>query len=365
MKFCDLNKQYNLYQEEIDAAIKKVIANTAFINGPEIKELETQLANYTGVQHALGCASGTDALLIPLIALDIQPGDEIIVPAFTFFATAEIIAHYRAKPVFVDVDPVTFNLDPNKIHKKITSKTKGIIAVSLYGQCAEFDQINEIANQNGLWVIEDGAQSFGAEYKSRKSCSLTKIATTSFFPAKPLGCYGDGGAIFTSDHHIAEKMRIILNHGQEARYKHKFIGINGRLDTMQAAILIVKLKHFTEELKLRNRVAENYTSKLKKIVNTPVVLNHHHSTWAQYTIQVDQRDQLAQYLRENEIPTAIHYPIPLYRQEAFGYLNEDSQEFPVSEELSQKVLSLPMHPFLAEQEITNICNVIKEFYHGK
>jgi UDP-2-acetamido-2-deoxy-ribo-hexuluronate aminotransferase len=254
---------------------------------------------------------------------------------------------------------VTFNLDPEKIEEKITSKTKGIIVVSLYGQCADFDRINDIADKHGLWVIEDGAQSFGAEYKGKKSCALTKIATTSFFPAKPLGCYGDGGAIFTTDPAIAEKLRMIRNHGQEKRYYHKMIGFNGRMDTLQAAILRVKLKHFPKEIIERNKVANDYTQALKGIVDTPVVLDGNLSVWAQYTIRVDKRDLLRESLTKYDIPTAVHYPMPLPKQEAFKYLKQGT-DFPVSNILSEKVMSLPMHPFLSTDEINYIAQKIKE-----
>ena len=235
MKFVDLKKQYLKYKSEIDCAIHNVIENTAFINGPDSTAFENELEEFSGAKHALGCSSGTDAIVIAMMAIGVKPGDEIIVPAFTFIATAETVAFLGAKPVFADVDPVTFNIDPESIEAKITDKTKGIIPVSLYGQCADFNEINTIAANHNLWVIEDGAQSFGAEYKSKRSCTLTNVGTTSFFPAKPLGCFGDGGAIFTDDADLAEKMRIILNHGQEKRYHHKYIGLNGRLDTLQAA----------------------------------------------------------------------------------------------------------------------------------
>ena len=291
--------------------------------------------------------------------MDVNPGDEVICPAFTFIATGTMISVLGAKPVFVDVDPVTFNLDPDKIEEKITNKTKGIIPVSLYGQCADFDRINAIAEKHGLWVLEDGAQSFGAEYKGKRSCSLTKMATTSFFPAKPLGCYGDGGAIFTSDNELAEKLKMIRNHGQEKRYLHKMIGYNGRIDTLQAAILLVKLKYFPTEIKERNRIAESYTNKLKGYVDTPVVLPGNMSVWAQYTIRVKDRDALRKKLSEYDIPTAVHYPMPLPKQEAFKYLRQGT-DFPVSNKLSDTVMSLPMHPFLTEEEITFICDKIKE-----
>ena len=363
MEFCDLHRQYLEYKQEMDAAIAGVIKNTAFINGPDIRELENELAEYSGAKHAIACSSGSDAISLALFALDIKPGDEVICPAFTFIATGTMIAVTGAKPVFVDVDPQTFNLDPEKLEEKISERTKGIIVVSLYGQCADFDRINKIAEEHGLWVIEDAAQSFGAEYKGKRSCALTQIATTSFFPAKPLGCYGDGGAIFTSDPVLAEKLMMIRNHGQEKRYHHKIIGFNGRMDTLQAAILRVKLKHFDKEIKERNRVAASYTEKLKVFADTPKVLADNLSVWAQYTIRVENRDGLREKLASYDIPTAVHYPMPLPKQEAFAYLKQGT-DFPVSNKLSETVVSLPMHPFLTEEEITLICEKIKEAVNG-
>jgi UDP-2-acetamido-2-deoxy-ribo-hexuluronate aminotransferase len=364
MEFCDLYRQYQTYQKEIDSAIAAVIRDTAFINGPDIAALETELAAFCGSPHALACSSGSDAISIALMALDVNPGDEVICPAFTFIATATMISIVGAVPVFVDVDPVTFNLDPEKITGKITSRTKGIIAVSLYGQCADMDAINKIAQENGLWVLEDAAQSFGAEYKGRYSCALSSIATTSFFPAKPLGCYGDGGAIFTDDAVIAEKIRMIRNHGQEKRYYHKMIGVNGRMDTIQAAILRVKLRYFKKEISERNRVAKAYNKALEGIVDIPRVLEDNVSVWAQYTVRVDQRDALREQLAKQNIPTAVHYPMPLPSQEAFRDLLQDPKDFPVSYRLSGTVLSLPMHPFLSNEEILYVTEKIKEFYYG-
>ncbi|MEA3392636.1 MAG: DegT/DnrJ/EryC1/StrS family aminotransferase [Candidatus Marinimicrobia bacterium] len=363
MKFCDLHRQYIEYKKEIDAAIAGVIDKTAFINGPDIAELENELADFSGANSAIACSSGSDAISLALMALDVQPGDEVLCPAFTFIATGTMISVVGAKPVFVDVDPVTFNLDPDKIEEKITAKTKGIIVVSLYGQCADFDRINDIAKKHDLWVLEDGAQSFGAEYKGKRSCALTNIATTSFFPAKPLGCYGDGGAIFTADAEIAEKIRMIRNHGQEKRYHHKMIGVNGRMDTLQAAIIRVKLKYFPNEIKERNRVADTYTEELKDCVNTPLVLKNNLSVWAQYTIQVENRDKLRETLAKDDIPTAVHYPMPLPKQEAFKYL-EQGIDFPVSNRLSETVISLPMHPFLSNEEIGFVSQKIKDAING-
>ncbi len=363
MQFCDLHRQYVEYKSEIDAAIAGVIEKTAFINGPDVKALEKELADFSGASNAIACSSGSDAIFLSLMGLDVQPGDEVLCPAFTFIATGTMISIIGAIPVFVDVDPITFNIDPEKIEEKITSGTKGIIAVSLYGQCADFDKINAIAEKHGLWVLEDGAQSFGAEYKGKRSCALTKIATSSFFPAKPLGCYGDGGAIFTSDPELAEKIKMIRNHGQEKRYHHKIIGINGRMDTLQAAIIRVKLKHFPKEITERNRVAAAYTQALKTSVDTPVVLPDNLSVWAQYTIRVKDRDKLREILTKDDIPTAVHYPMPLPKQEAFQFLDQGT-DFPASNRLSETVVSLPMYPFLTEDEINFIAQKIKDAING-
>ncbi len=357
MQFVDLKKQYQKYKTEIDAEIQNVLDSCQFINGPAVNELEADLSSFCGAKHSVACSSGTDALVLAMMALDVKPGDEIIVPAFTFIATGSMVSFLGAIPVFADVDPVTFNISPDEIEKKIGPKTKGIIAVSLFGQCADFDKINKIAGDNGLWVVEDGAQSFGAEYKDKRSCNLTKIATTSFFPAKPLGCYGDGGAVFTNDDEINEKLRMYVNHGQEKRYFHKVIGINGRMDTIQAAVLKVKLKYFNNEIKERNDIASFYTTHLSDYVKTPIILFENKSVWAQYTICVENRDRLIEALSLKKIPTAIHYPLSLPRQEAFFNLNIQ-QTFPVTDDLSSKVMSLPMHPFLSKEDIENICSII-------
>ncbi|MBI9107187.1 MAG: DegT/DnrJ/EryC1/StrS family aminotransferase [Spirochaetales bacterium] len=358
MEFVDLKKQYLEYKVEIDTEIKSVLDNCQFINGPAVKELETDLSAFCGAEHSIACSSGTDALTLAMMALDVKPGDEIIVPAFTFIATASMVSFLGAVPVFCDVDPVTFNIDPKLIKDKITSKTRGIIAVSLYGQTADFDIINSVAEENNLWVIEDAAQSFGAEYKGKKSCNLTKISTTSFFPAKPLGCYGDGGAVFTNDDELNERIRIVVNHGQEKRYFHKYIGVNGRMDTLQAAVVKVKLKYFSDEIKKRNSVAEKYTELLESFVKTPVVLSENKSVWAQYTIRTEKRDKIIDSLSAKGIPSAIHYPMPLPRQEAFSYLGQPV-DFTVSDNLSIEVMSLPMHPFLETNDIETVCSAIK------
>ena len=364
MEFNDLKKQYTTYQEEIDAAIQSVIDSTSFINGEAIQLLENELATFTGVKHAIACSSGTDALLLSLMALNLKPGDEVICPAFSFIASASMLSFYHARPVFVDVSPIDFNIDISRIEEKITPRTKGIIAVSLFGQCADFNAINTIAKKHGLWVIEDGAQSFGANYFGGKSCSLTNIATTSFFPAKPLGCYGDGGAIFTNDDQLAEMMKMLRRHGQEKRYVHKYIGINGRMDTLQAAILRVKLKHFDTEIKNRQKAANLYSELLKDQVLLPEVVAGRGSVWAQYTIGVENRDELQKKLSEKGIPTTVHYPIILPKQEAFQDNILRDEDFEVATLLSETVLSLPMSGFITEEEVKFVSQSIIELIHG-
>ncbi len=360
MNFIDLKQQYNEYKEEINKEIENVLESAYFIMGPVLKRLEKELSSYIDVKHAIGCSSGTDALLLALLAKEIQPGDEIIVPDFSFIATAEVVSLLSATPVFVDIDEDNFNLDYSLIEKKITKKTRGIIAVSLYGQCADYNEINAIAQKHNLFVIEDAAQSFGAFYKNKKSGNLTELAATSFYPAKPLGAYGDGGAVFTNNNYLADKIRMILNHGQSETYKHKVIGINGRLDAIQAAVLSVKLRHFDDEIKKRQIVANWYSEKLKGLVKIPIINESNSSVWAQYTVCSNKRDEIIRNLKEKGIPTAIHYPIPLHKQEAFAYLQENDKEYPVSIKMAQEVFSLPMHPFLSEEDVDIICKAIKE-----
>jgi len=358
MQFNDLNKQYHAYQTEIDAAIQSVINSSSFINGKEIELLESELADFTGVKHALACSSGTDALLLAMMALELKPADEVICPAFSFIASASMVSFYKARPVFVDVSPIDFNIDVTKIEEKITPQTKGIIAVSLYGQCADMDAINAIAKKHGLWVIEDGAQSFGAIYHGKRSCSMTDIATTSFFPAKPLGCYGDGGAIFTDNDVLAEKLKMLRSHGQEKRYIHKYIGINGRMDTLQAAILRVKLKYFEEEIKKRQQAAKHYSQLLDGHVLLPELVEGRTSVWAQYTIGIENRDELKEKLDQEGIPAVVHYPVILPRQEAFHNNLSAREPFEVSELLAETVLSLPIHGFITDEEVIRVAEAV-------
>ena len=350
--FANLKIQHNLYKEEIEEAILKVARDCNFIMGSQIDELERNLEKFTGSKYAISCSSGTDALLLAMMALDIQPDDEIITTPFTFFATAETIAFLKAKPVFVDIDEQTYNIDPKKIEEKISSKTKAIIPVSLYGQPCDMDEINQIAKKYNLKVIVDGAQSFGSTYKGISDSNLGDISCTSFFPAKPLGCYGDGGALFTNDEKLADKIKSLRLHGQSIRYHHQYIGMGGRLDTIQAAVLNVKLKYYPKDLKLRQDVAAKYTQALNaKNIETPFVKNDRTSAWAQYSIRVQNRTELQTKLQNLGIPTAVHYPMPLHVQECFKYLNLKEGDFPISEKVSKEIMSLPMNPYVSDEEI--------------
>ncbi|NLE06022.1 MAG: DegT/DnrJ/EryC1/StrS family aminotransferase, partial [Crenarchaeota archaeon] len=350
-----LKAQYENYKDEINAAIQSVLDSSNFIMGQQVFAFEQALSDFTG-SYAITCANGTDALMIALMASGIGPGDEVITTPFTFIATAEMIAHIGAKPVFVDISEKDFNIDVTKIESAITPKTKAIIPVSLYGQPSDMDIINEIAKKHGLKVIEDAAQSFGATYKGKRSCNLSELATTSFFPAKTLGCYGDGGAVFTQNPELAEKIKSLRNHGQVKRYYHKYLGANSRLDTIQAAILSVKIKYFEEEIVKRQKIAEHYTSMLKNHFITPKIQNDRTSVWAQYTIRVKNRDQLQERLKEKGIPTAVHYPRPLHLQEAFAFCGGKEGDFPVAEKMAGEVMSIPMSAYLSALEQDYICN---------
>lgn len=349
MEFIDIKSQYQRLKPEIDAAIERVLGHGQFILGPEVTELEEKLANYTGAKYCIAVANGTDALQIALMAIGIEPGDEVITPGFNYIAAAEAVALLRAKPVYVDIDARTYNLDPALLETAITSRTKAIIPVSLYGQCADFDAINTIAAHHGIPVIEDAAQSFGARYKGRKSCNISTIACTSFFPSKPLGCYGDGGAIFTSDDELAKVIRQIARHGQDRRYHHLRIGVNSRLDTIQAAILLPKLKVLDEEIALRQKVADRYTRLLNQVgfSTTPFIDDGNTSAWAQYTVRTLGRDLVRQELIEAGIPTAVHYPIPLNKQPAVA---DAYVSLPVGNEIAMQVMSLPMSPYLFSKQ---------------
>ena len=327
--------------------------------GQKLSDFETNLATFSGAKHAIGCSSGTSALILALLALDIKAGDEVITTPFTFIATAEMIAFMGAKPVFVDIDERTYNIDASKIEEKITTRTKAIMPVSLFGQCADMDEIAKIASKYGIAVIEDGAQSFGALYKGKRSCNLSVIGCTSFFPAKPLGCYGDGGAVFTSDDELAKKIRILLNHGQTERYVHKYIGFNGRLDAIQAAILDVKLKYFNAELAKRQIIAKNYNEKLENVI-TPFIENGNESAWAQYCIRVKNRQKVLEICANEGIPTGIYYPIPLHLQEVFAYLGHKKGDFEICEKISEDIMALPMSAFLSPEDQQKVIEVINK-----
>ena len=374
MDFIDLKTQYQRLKADIDAGIQRVLNHGQYILGPEVAELEEKLAAYTGAKYCITVANGTDALQIAQMALGIGPGDEVITPGFTYIATAEMVALLGAKPVYVDIDPRTYNLNPALLEAAITPRTKAIIPVSLYGQCADFDAINAIAAKHGIPVIEDAAQSFGATYKGRKSCNLTTIACASFFPSKPLGCYGDGGAIFTSDDELAKVMRQIARHGQDRRYHHVRVGVNSRLDTLQAAILLPKLAVLDEELAARQKVADTYSHLLNschapdpechpreggdpspKII-TPHIEPHNTSAWAQYTIQVPYRETLQEQLKQSGIPTAVHYPIPLNQQPAVA---NATVQLTMGDSVAQRVISLPMHPYLDADSLSRIAQAVQ------
>lgn len=349
MQFVDLAAQQARIKDKIDANIQKVLSHGKYILGPEVAELEEKLALYCGAKHCITVANGTDALQISQMAVGVGPGDEVIVPGFSYIATAETSAVLGAKPVYVDIDPRTYNLNPELLEAAITPRTKAIIPVSLYGQCADFDTINAIAERHSIPVIEDGAQSFGASYKGKKSCNLTTIGCTSFFPSKPLGCYGDGGAIFTNDDELATILRQIARHGQDRRYYHVRVGVNSRLDTLQASILLPKLDLLPKEIQLRNQVASRYTKLLNEagINTTPVLEKHNISAWAQYTIRVDERDIVQVKLKEAGIPTAVHYPIPLNKQPAVA---DERANLLEGDMAAEQVMSLPMHPYMNEEE---------------
>ena len=373
MQFRDLKTQYLALKDEMDKAIKEVVESSAFVMGPKIKEMETAFADYVGMKHCIACNSGTDALLLALKAWDVKPGDAVFVPAFTFFASAEVIAMQGATPVFVDVDENTFNIDVADLERKIGQtikagklKPRAIIAVDLFGLPADFEAINQVAERHGLYVLEDGAQGFGGRIGEKKACSFGHITTTSFFPAKPVGCYGDGGAIFTNNDEWAALMESYHIHGKGSdRYDNVRIGMNSRLDSIQAAILLVKLKAFRDyELVDVNKVATRYTERLKGVAKTPVVPEGYYSSWAQYTIQLESketRNGLQEAMNAKGIPTAIYYPIPMHRQTAFNHLDINDNLCPVSDRLADTVISLPIHPYLSEEEQEKVCEAVMEF----
>ena len=360
MQFIDLSAQQKRIRAKIESRINHVLDHGQYIMGPEVKELEEKLAAFVGDRHCISCSSGTDALLIALMALDIGPGDEVITVPYTWISTAEVIALLNAKPVFVDIQPDTFNMNPDLIEAAITPNTKAIMPVSIYGQCADMTRINAIAQKHNIPVIEDGAQSFGATHHGKKSCGLSSIGCTSFFPSKPLGCYGDGGAIFTNDDGLAEKMRQIRVHGQKVKHQHPLVGINGRLDTLQAAILLEKLEIFPEECRLRWEAGQRYNDLLKGIpgIQVPAIAGGNDSVYAQYTLLTEDREKISKALKVEGVPTVAYYAVPLHLQGAFANLGHEPGDFPVAESVAEKCLSLPMHPYLSREEQKKIAQVM-------
>ncbi len=373
MQFRDLVKQYNVLKPAIDMAMTDTAASGGYIMGKPVKELEAELAEYVGSKHCITCGNGTDALTLALKAWNIKEGDAIFVPDFTFFASAEVISMEGATPVFVDVDSVTFNIDPVSLEEMIQKTIQGgkltpkaIVTVDLFGLPADYFAVKEIADKYNLLILEDGAQGFGGSINGRMACTFGDISTTSFFPAKPLGCYGDGGAIFTDNDEWAEIINSLKVHGKGSfKYDNVRIGMNSRLDTMQAAILKPKFKAFREyEVTDINKAASLYTEKLKGLVKTPVVPKGYYSSWAQYTIQLEnreQRDGLQSYLKENGIPSMVYYPNPMHKQTAFIDLGYNDGDFPVTEKLCKTVLSLPLHPYITEDEISKVCVLIEDY----
>lgn len=361
MDFIDLKSQYRRIKEDVDRRIQKVLDHGQYILGPEVSELEEKLAEFVGVKHCIGVASGTEALLIALMALGVGPNDEVITPAMTYVATAETSRVLGAKPVCVDINPKTYTMNPDLVEVAITEKTKVLIPVSFYGQCADMDRINTIAARHKIPVIEDAAQSFGASYKGKKSCNLSLIGATSFFPSKPLGCYGDGGALFTNDDELAKSMRQISRHGQDRRYHHIRIGVNGRLDTIQAAILLAKYQIFDEEIGMRQQVADKYDSLLADLVEIPYVEPFNLHAYAQYSICIDDRERVMSELKEKGIPTNVQYPAPIHKQPAFY---DARVAYPHSERTAARVLGLPMHPYLEYDVQVRIVDELRAALEG-
>ncbi len=361
MQFIDLKKQYQALRDPINTRIQRVLDHGQYIMGPEVKELETALSAYTGAKHCITVASGTEALLIALMSLGVKAGDEVITTSFTFVATAEVIALLGAVPVFVDVEPDTCNIKVADIEARITPRTKAIIPVSLYGQCGDMDEVNAIADKHGIPVIEDAAQSFGATYKGKKSCNLSTIGCTSFFPSKPLGCYGDGGALFTNDDALAQAMREIRVHGQSGRYYHTRIGVGGRMDTLQCAVVLGKLERFDWEIQERLRIGARYQELLADLpagARTVTVRPDRDSVWAQFTVMVPNREQVIAKLKDAGIPTAVHYPRPIHAQPAYAHFA--AGDTPVSDTLAATVMSLPMHPDLDAATQDQIVAALKQ-----
>jgi UDP-2-acetamido-2-deoxy-ribo-hexuluronate aminotransferase len=370
IQMVDLKQQYQKIKSEIDEAVLKVLESSAFINGPQVKSFCAALANYHDVKHVIPCANGTDALQIAMMALDLQPGDEVIAPSFTFIATTEVIALLKLTPVFVDVDPKTFCIDPVAIEKAITKKTKAIVPVHLYGQAADMERIMEIARRHNLYVIEDNAQAIGCDYyfsdgSTKKAGTIGDVGTTSFFPAKNLGAYGDAGAILTNNDELANKLRMVANHGQSKQYYHDIVGCNSRLDTIQAAVLEIKLKYLDDYINARRSVADFYDSAFKDhpLITTPYRSSGSRHVFHQYTLLLDgvSRDSLQQFLAQHSIPSMIYYPVPAHRQKMFEAFNSSDLSLPVTDTITQRVISLPIHTEMDEEQLTFITSKVLEF----
>lgn len=370
IQMVDLITQYENIKSDVDTAIQEILSKAQFINGPYVKQFQSDMEEYLGVKHVIPCANGTDALQIALMSLDLQPGDEVITPSFTYIATTEVIALLRLKPVFVDVNEDDFCMDVEHLKKVITSKTKAIVPVHLYGQAANMEEIMKIADEKGIKVIEDNAQAIGCDYKFsdgtiRKTGTIGHIGATSFFPSKNLGCYGDGGAIFTNDDELAAKMRMIANHGQSERYYHDVVGCNSRLDSIQAAVLVIKLKKLDEYIAARNKVAEYYDNELSKIpgIRVPERTPQSNHVFHQYTLQLEgvDRDGLYKFLAEKDVPSMIYYPVPGHKQKMFASFGLSDSDLPVTDTLTEKVLSLPIHTEMEQEQLVFICEAIKEF----
>ena len=363
MQFIDLKSRHKLIGDKINARIQKVMDHGQFILGPEVRELEQKLAEFTGSKHCIIVSSGTDSLLIALMSLGVRAGDEVITVPYTWISTAEVIALLGAKPVFVDIRPDTWNMDETHVEAAITEKTKAIMPVSIYGQCPDMDAINAIGERYNLPVIEDAAQSFGATYKGKKSCNLSTIGSTSFFPSKPLGCYGDGGALFANDDELVEKFRWIRVHGQKRKHHHPILGLNGRMDTLQAAILLEILEVFPAEVMKREQLGQTYSESLSHIegLTTPRIGEHNTSVYAQYTILSEQREEIQQSLKEKDIPSVSYYSVPLHLQPVFENLGLKVGDFPVAEKVANQCLSLPMSPYLSEEDQNDVISTISSF----
>lgn len=366
----DLMTQYQKIKPQVDTAIESILEKAQFINGPDVHAFKDELADYLGAKHVIPCANGTDALQIALMALDLQPGDEVITPSFTYIATTEVIALLKLKPVFVEVEKDSFCIDPDKIKAAITDKTKAIVPVHLYGQAANMEEIMKIASENNLKVIEDNAQAIGSDYKfsdgrKAKTGTIGDIGCTSFFPSKNLGCYGDGGAICTNDDDLADKMRMIANHGQSERYYHDVVGCNSRLDTIQAAVLRIKLRELDNYIEARRKVADHYDNFFSKFdfIKTPYRADRSRHVFHQYTMLLEgiDRDGLHKFLAEKEVPSMIYYPVPAHRQKMFATFGSDSTELPITDWLTERVISLPIHTEMEQEQLDYICSCVEEF----